>query len=420
MAAALKSRLTSLPVKLMKDQCYRKKKYCLAVLVSHPIQYQAPLWRKLAQHPQIDLTVYFCSDYGVTEKVDPGFGVMFKWDIPLLEGYRYKFLKNCSPKPSLNGFWGLVNLGIVKQLYKNRYDALFVHSYAYATHLLAILAARLKGIKVLVRSESNLLVKRSLRRRLLKRLFLPLFFQLINSFMVIGRLNRQYYGYYYASRKKMYLAPYAVDNEWFFAQRDLHLPHRLDLKEELDISPNAKVILYAAKFLKRKRLMDLIQAFEGLGLPGVVLVIVGDGEERPVCERYVKTRKLRGVHFVGFKNQSELPQFYAVADVFCLPSEDEPWGLVLNEAMCFGLPIIATDQVGAAYDLINQGINGFIYQVGNIEALKGYLEVTLKDEELRQKMGKASLELIERWGYKENVEGLLEAMKEESVLVRRG
>jgi len=404
----------------MKDQCYRKKKYRLAVLVSHPIQYQAAFWRKLAQHPQIDLTVYFCSDYGVTEKVDPGFGVMFKWDIPLLQGYGYKFLQNHSPKPGLNGFWGMVNLGIVKELFENRYDALFVHSYAYATHLLAILAARLKGIKVLVRSESNLLVKCSLRRRLLKRLFLPLFFQLMNGFMVIGWLNHQYYKHYCASRKKIYLLPYSVDNEWFFAQRDLHLPHRQELKEGLGISANAKVILCAAKFLKRKRLMDLIQAFEWLGLPSVVLVIVGDGEEKPVCERYVKTRKLRGVHFVGFKNQSELPQFYVVADVFVLPSEDEPWGLVLNEAMCFGLPVIATDQVGAAYDLIKHGMNGFVYQVGKIEGLKDYLEIVLKDQELRRKMGKASLELIEGWGYEENLEGMLEGIKEGSVLVRKG
>ena len=404
----------------MKARQSQEKRYRLAVLTSHPIQYQAPLWRKLAQHPQIDLRVYFCSDYRVTEKFDPGFGVKFKWDIPLLEGYRYKFLQNHSPKPGLSGFWSLVNLGIVKELFKNRYDILFVHSYAYATHLLAILAARLKGTKVLVRSESNLLVKCSLRRRLLKRLFLPLFFQLINGFMAIGRLNGQYYGHYCVSKKKMYLAPYAVDNEWFFAQRDLNLPYREELKRELDIAPNARVILYAAKFLQRKRSMDLIRAFEELQLPGTVLVMVGDGEERPVCERYVKTRKLRGVHFVGFKNQSELPQFYALADVFCLPSEDEPWGLVLNEAMCFGLPVIATDRVGAAYDLIKHGINGFVYQVGEIEGLKGYLEIILKDEELRHRMGKASLELIERWGFKGNIKGFLKVIKVESVLVRKG
>lgn len=394
----------------MKARQSQEKRYRLAALTSHPIQYQVPLWRKLAEHPQIDLTVYFCSDYGVTEKVDPGFGVKFKWDIPLLEGYRYKFLKNYSPKPPFDGFWGLVNLGIVKELFKNRYDVVFVHSYAYATHLLAILAARLKGIKVLVRSEHNLLVKRSLRRRLLKKLFLPLLFQLINGFMVVGRLNRQYCEYYYASKKKMYLAPYAVDNEWFFAQRDLNLPYRQELKRELGIAPNARVILYAAKFLKRKRSMDLIRAFEELRLSEVVLVMVGDGEERALCEKYVKDQELDRIYFVGFKNQTELPKFYTVADVFVLPSENEPWGLALNEAMCFGLPVIATDQVGAVYDLIRHGVNGFVYHVGDIESLKSYLETILQDEELRQRVGKASLELIKRWGLEEGVKALLEAL----------
>jgi len=269
----------------------------------------------------------------------------------------------------------------------------------------------LKGIKVLVRSESNLLVRRPWRRRLLKKLFLPLFFKLIDGFMAIGKLNREYYEHYGASKDKLYLAPYAVDNEWFFAQKDLYLPQKQKLKEELGIPPEGKVILYAAKFLKRKRPMDLIRAFERLNLPDVFLVMVGDGEERAACEDYVKTRKLQGVYFVGFKNQSELPKFYAIADVFVLPSEDEPWGLVLNEAMCFGLPVIATDQVGAAYDLIRHGENGFVYPVGDIESLSAYLERILKDDELRAKMGKVSLDIIGKWGFAENIEAFLEAIE---------
>lgn len=404
----------------MRDQQLEKKRYRLAVLTSHPIQYQAPLWRKLAEHPQIDLTVYFCSDYGVTEKFDPGFGVKFKWNIPLLEGYGYKFLKNYSPRSGPGGFWDLLNLGIAKELWRNQHNALFIHSYAYATHLLAILIARLKGTKVLVRSESNLLVRRSWKRRLLKRLLLPPFFRRINGFMAIGTLNREYYRYYGVPKERIYLAPYAVDNKWFFTRRNLYSACKQDLKWKLGIPSKAKVILYAAKFLKRKRPMDLIRAFEKLRFSDIVLVMVGDGEERPLCEKYVKDRQLDRIYFVGFKNQTELPKFYTIADVFVLPSENEPWGLVLNEAMCFGLPVIASDQVGATYDLIKQGINGFIYRVGDIGALKDYLEFILKDDHLRWKMGKASLEMIEKWGYEENVEAVLKAMEEESVLVRKG
>ena len=347
----------------------------------------------------------------MTEKFDPGFGVKFKWDIPLLDGYRYKFLRNYSPKRNIGGFWGLFNPGIVKELWKNQYDALFVHSYAYATHILAILAARLKGVKVLVRSDLNLLVGCPWRRRLLKRLLLPLFFKLIDGFMAIGKLNREYYEHYGASKDKLYLAPYAVNNEWFFAQRDLYLPQKQKLKEELGIPPEGKVILYAAKFLKLKRPIDLIRAFERLNLPDAFLVMVGDGEERPACEDYVKARKLQGVYFVGFKNQSELPKFYAMADVFVLSSKGDMWGLVLNEAMCFGLPVIATDQVGAAYDLIRHGENGFVYPVGDIEGLSAYLKRILKDDELRAKMGKVSLEIIKKWGFRENIKALLEVIE---------
>ena len=114
-------------------------KYKLAILSSHPIQYQVPLFKRLSTHKDVDLTVYFCWDRGVEdEEYDPGFGMKLKWDIPLLEGYQYKFLCNWSPKPS-SSFFGLINPGIYKELIQNRYDAVLVHGYASLTNWLAFL-----------------------------------------------------------------------------------------------------------------------------------------------------------------------------------------------------------------------------------------------------------------------------------------
>lgn len=189
------------------------------------------------------------------------------------------------------------------------------------------------------------------------------------------------------------------------------LCHKDKLKTKLGIKVTAKVILYVAKFLKRKRPLDLIQAFKKLKYDNAVLVMVGEGEQRSLCEEYVKNKYIKKVYFVGFKNQSELPQFYSIADVFTLPSDDETWGLVINEAMCFGCPIITTDQVGSGYDLINHGVNGFVYQAGDIEKLKHFLETLLKDDGLRIKMGRASLKKIENWGIDENVNELMRAIE---------
>ena len=109
-------------------------KYKLAFLISHPIQYQTPFFKRLAQHPAVDLTVYYCTDFGVTARLDPGFGVGVKWDRPALEGYKYKFLRNYSPAPDnpSSFFWNL-NPAIVSELFKKRYDAVIIHGYNYFT-----------------------------------------------------------------------------------------------------------------------------------------------------------------------------------------------------------------------------------------------------------------------------------------------
>src|SRR6266480_2212820 len=115
--------------------------YKLAILNTHPIQYFAPLYRRLAQEPDLDLTVYFCSRQGAEEYLDAGFGKRLKWDVSLLEGYRYKFLKNALKQDNVNGFWSLINFGIIKELGKNHYDGLLVNGHGHATYILAILSA---------------------------------------------------------------------------------------------------------------------------------------------------------------------------------------------------------------------------------------------------------------------------------------
>ncbi len=115
-------------------------KHKLAVLTSHPIQYQAPLFKKLVERPEVDLTVYFCWDFGVKEEYDVEFGKKIKWDIPLLEDYKYKFLKNFSLKPS-SKFWGQINFGITNELRKNNYDAILVFGWNSFTNWLFFLTS---------------------------------------------------------------------------------------------------------------------------------------------------------------------------------------------------------------------------------------------------------------------------------------
>lgn len=328
--------------------------YKLAVLNTHPIQYFAPLYRRLAQEPDIDLTVYFCSHQGVEEYLDDGFGERIKWDVSLLDGYNHRFLNNLRRGDQVGGFWSLINLGIISELRRGRYDALLVNGHNHATYLIAMFASRLLGTSVLIRCDTHLLLRRSALKRWLRKPLMGLLYRGLCSFCLpIGTRNRQFYLSHGVSEDRLFLVPFAVDNEYFKSRAE-STRAKAELKQELGLPQEKGVILFASKLISRKRPMDLLLAFQAARRRDLqaVLVFVGSGEQEKLLRDYVREHEVPDVLFFGFQNQSELPKFYSVADVFVLPSENEPWGLILNEVMCAGLPVIASDEIGAVPDLV--------------------------------------------------------------------
>jgi glycosyltransferase involved in cell wall biosynthesis len=385
--------------------------YRLAVLASHPIQYQAPLFRALAAHPQIDLHVYFLSQRGLELYNDPGFGVSFSWDTPLLEGYRSSSLHNQSPRLGPDWLMRLVNPRLISVVLQEQFDALWLHGWALASNWIGWAAAIPRGLPILLRSESNGMAEPKGIKGAVKRCALKAFFRRIVAFLAIGTSNANFYKSYGVSEEQIFWTPYAVDNGFFMDHAQRLDGQKRMLREKVGIPPDLPVILFCGKFLEKKRPFDLLRAFACLhDHAKTSLVFVGDGPLRADMERFIVEQQLIGIHLLGFRNQTELPACYAMADVLVLPSSSEPWGLVVNEAMCFGLPIIASDQVGAAVDLIQEGVNGFTYPVGNISILADCLQKVLADEETCQAMGRQSHAIISRWGIGEDVEGVVQAL----------
>lgn len=385
--------------------------YRLVVLSSHPIQYQAPMHRALAADPAIDLTVLFCSEWGLKPYHDQGFGREVQWDNPLLDGYFSAFLRNRSWRPDLNRFWGLLNPSVVRWIISRRYDAILVNGWAFATYWLAIAAAAANGTPLLLRGETNLLNPIAPIKKLMKTAVLKPLFAATSGFLSIGRYNTEFYHRWGVPAHKIYLTPYSVDNAYWLAQAAELAARKAQLKGELGFEPETTIVLFSGKLIAVKRPLDLLKAFERAGKgTRAGLVFVGDGELRGQLEVYARERGLMNVRFVGFKNQTELAPVFAMADVFVLPSGFEPWGLVVNEALCFGLPVIVSDRVGAAGDLVKPGVNGFIYPAGDIAAMAERLKELLLNPSLRYSASQASEKLIQRWGYPQVVEGVLECL----------
>lgn len=393
-----------------------QRPYRLAYLVSHPIQYQAPLLRRIAADPEIDLKVFFCSDFSTRQHLDDGFGQVIEWDTPLLDGYEYEFLPACAD-PGPPTVFRPINRGLPAKLREGNFDALWVHGYMRWYHIVAMTFARLQGRIVLNRDEAwAKSAERSPGKDVFKKFLYFMLRRICHGWLTIGSVHREYYLENGMSADTIFAVPYAVDNEVFAERARMAEATREELRDSLGLEPDRPVVLYASKFIRRKFPDHLVAAFARISKNPATrnpyLVMVGDGEMRAELEEQVKNLGIANdVRFPGFQNQSNLPRFYDLCDVFVLPSKLEPWGLVVNELMCAGRAVIASDEVGSAHDLIKNGENGFIFPAGNEEALTSALNTVLSDADLCKKMGERSREIIAKWGFDEDIAGLKAALR---------
>ncbi len=388
-----------------------KKPFRLAVVNSHPIQYFAPLYAYLNRDPSLEITALYCSDFSLRGGIDPGFKQAVIWDVDLLSGYQSHFLGERAKQRTLRGFWSIICPEMWTEIRSGKYDAVMLHGYGFAAYVLAFLAAKSIGIQVFMRSETHLGLQRSTARRRLRDSILALTYRFVDGFMAIGTLNRDYYRSLGVPDNKIYDVPYTVDNDRFIAAARISAEERAGIRHRFGLPLDQPVVLYASKFMQRKHPDDVIQAMKLLQEEGICasLLLVGTGEMESELRALVSSADVKNVIFGGFVNQTDLPGVYSAADIFVLPSENEPWGLIVNEVMCAGLPIVVADEVGCVPDLVHQGENGFLMQAGNVTSLVNALRPLLVSEELRSEMGAKSLATISGWNYERCLQGICAA-----------
>jgi len=364
----------------------------VAVLMSHPTQHFAPVYRALAQHADIQLKVFFLANNGIEEVVDPGFNQAVKWDIPLLDGYDYEFLE---PTQTIRefGFASLDHAAVVPAINDYQPAVIWLHGYAQRANWRLWLSAG--DARIVYTSDSNLADHRGLPRRILKYALVKTFLRGCDHFISIGDANSKYLTHYGVKDSNIVRSPFPIDmSYWQAAAENQSDESRAILRQELGIDSAACVFLFAGKLLPHKRPGDLLQALATPNCAHAVALIVGDGPERLKLERQAKSLGLLSrVRFVGFKNQSELPQYFALSDCLVFPSEVEPYGAIAAEVLPFGLPIIAADTIGAVGSVIKPNENGLVFPANNVEALADHMHRLLSDADLRDRLGDASRKL---------------------------
>jgi len=369
----------------------------LAIINTHPIQYNAPWFRLLAERKKIAIKVFYTwSQVQTEEKYDPGFGKNIEWDVPILDGYDYTFVKNVSKNPGSKTFRGIQNPTLIKEVEEWRADAVLVFGWKFDGHLRALKYFH-KKIPVLFRGDSTLLDKKIFPKELIKPYILKNVFKHVDAALYVGSANKKYFQKAGMEIKQLFFAPHAIDNNRFAAAKGAEISGWPEKSEK------KVTFLYAGKLEDKKDPILLLSVFAKQKYQHARLVVVGNGPlEKELKEKY---GHVDNIYFLDFKNQQLMPSVYKNSDVFILPSKGpgETWGLAVNEAMACGKPVLVSDRCGCAADLVEEGKTGFTFRSMDAEDLKIKLDWMIQHRDELPNMGKRAYEKIQGWSFEKVV-----------------
>lgn len=386
------------------------QRYRVLFVCSHPVQYQAPVFRRLADEPQLDIHVAYCSLKGAEAAYDPEFGTDIQWDVPLLDGYSWSHVPNRgSGKES---FFGICNPGLWKLIRGGKYDAVVCYvSYIRASFWITYSAARRSNVPFLFGSDAITLdpLDGRMWKRNVKRAVWPILFRMVSQVLVSSSRTRDLMISLGIPNDRITLTPSSVDNKWWIAMSEQ--ADRSSIRKCWGATVDSTVILFCAKLQPWKRPLDLLEAFARANLANALLIFAGEGPlrlqiEKEAAELGVSAR----VRVLGFVNQMQLPAVYRGADLMVLPSAHENFGFVVNEAMLCGCPVAASDRVGANQDLVAPVCRELIFHRGDIDALARILKDAAGNRPRLQSLARAALAHIQTWSPERNIAATVEAI----------
>jgi glycosyltransferase involved in cell wall biosynthesis len=360
--------------------------------------YRIPVFNALARHAGVDLHVIFLTETDT---------MLRKWSV-----YTNEILFSYEVLPSWRLRAGkrtlLLHRGLRSALRAARPETVICGGYNYLASWEALKWAGRHNVRFVLWSESNLQDSRTGNAVLehLKRYFV----RACDAFVVPGRSSLGYLHSLGADPQAISTAPNAVDNWFFAAQANLGRAHAAELRQKRNLP--RRFVLCAARLVPEKGIFDLLEAYAKLDnsvRSEVGLVFAGDGSARAKLIEFAQNVHPGTISFPGFVQREELAILYSLAEALVLPTHSDPWGLVVNEAMACGLPVVVTSVAGCAADLVENGWNGYVVPPANPEKLREAIDYILRNTESRREMGERSLERIREYSPEACASGLAAA-----------
>jgi glycosyltransferase involved in cell wall biosynthesis len=376
-----------------------QRRFRVLILSTHVVQYGAPMYRLLSRDPRLDVLVAYCSMQGAEPGMDPEFGMEIQWDEPLMEGYSWVHVPNKSVRPGLGRFFGLWNPGLWKVVREGGFDAVVIYTgYMYASFWISVLAAKSKGIPVLISIDTTTLQPRDhkLWKAWIKPFVVRRVLRVPDAIMAASVAAKRLALRLGIPESRLIVIRSGVDKEPWAARAKNSDPAAI--RACWGVPAEAPVVLYCAKLQPWKKPLDLLHAFAKANAPGAYLVFAGEGPQRAELEAESASLGIsERVRVLGFVNASHLPGYYRASDLFVLPSEYDPCPLVVCEAMFCGLPVILSDAVLGRLEMIHPGESGYIYPSGDVDALAAILNNVLENPALLQKLKAGVRQQMESW-----------------------
>jgi glycosyltransferase involved in cell wall biosynthesis len=365
----------------------------------------------MAESDLFDLRVFYTwGEDSIKPKFDPDFGRVVEWDIPLLQGYQYQFVRNVAKNPGSHHFFGIDNPSLIEEIESWGADVVWVWGWSFKSHMKVIRHFH-KKILVWFRGDSTLLDDSNspIWKQWLRKIFLSWVYKTVDLAFYVGENNKKYFVRHRLTPSKLIRAPHAIDNARFSDWNEELESELFDWKESFGIAENDLVVLFVGKLEAKKNPKFILDLATQLPSQKFKFLIVGDGVLGDELKQRAKDDNR--ILFLPFQNQTKIPSVYRLGDVMVLPSlgPGETWGLAMNEAMACGIPVFGSTKCGGSIDLIDDSC-GLIFDPSDLNAVVKHLNTLADNLDALSNLKAGAIKKIQHFRYEKIVDAVVEGI----------